>query len=378
MKILYKLLRQDPNSREGVVVATSALGILVNLLLAAVKVIIGRAVASIAIVSEGINNATDCASALLTIVGTKLSNKHPTKDHPFGFGRVEYLTSLVIAGLILITGAELLICSVKLIFEPAELSINLTAILVVAGSAVVKLLLGSYTLKTGKRIGSGSLVAVGTDAKNDSVISVVTILSALSFIIFKFSVDAYAGIITSVFILKAGLDILKDTLSDLLGKSVDKELADKLYKEIRATDGVLNAADLMLHNYGPDSYSGSINIEVDHEKTIGEMYAIIHALQLKIMHEYNIVLAFGMYAVDRDHEEIGKMRAQIADFIHSHEHVNSYHALYIDPKNSDIYCDLIVDYSLMDWDALRQEFTDYMASLYPDSRLELTIETDYV
>ena len=378
MKLLYKLLRQDPDSREGVVLATSALGILVNLVLAAVKVVIGSAAASIAIVSEGVNNATDCASSLMTIVGTKLSNRHPTKEHPFGFGRIEYLTSLVISALILVTGAELLISSVKLIFEPAELSVDVTALLVVAGSAVIKLLLGGFTIKTGKRIDSGSLIAVGTDCRNDSVVSVVTILSALSFIIFDFSVDAYAGIITSFFVLKAGFDILRDTMGDLLGKPVDKELADKLYKEIRSTPGVLNAADLMLHNYGPDSYSGSINIEVDHEKTIGEMYAIIHALQLRIMHEYNIVLVFGMYAVDRDHEEVGKMRGQIANFIHRHEHVNSYHALYIDPENQDIYCDLIVDYELRDWDALREEFTAYMASLYPESRLELTIETDYV
>ena len=124
MKLLYKILRQDPESREGVVVTTSALGILVNLILAAVKIIVGLAVASIAIVSEGVNNATDSAGSLITIVGTKLSAKHPTKKHPFGFGRIEYLTSLLIAVMILITGFELLKSSVELIIHPEEMRIS--------------------------------------------------------------------------------------------------------------------------------------------------------------------------------------------------------------------------------------------------------------
>lgn len=156
MKLLYKILRQDPESREGVVVTTSALGILVNLILAAVKIIVGLAVASIAIVSEGVNNATDSAGSLITIVGTKLSAKHPTKKHPFGFGRIEYLTSLLIAVMILITGFELLKSSVELIIHPEEMRISYVALIIVAVSAGVKLLLGTFTIREGKRVDSGS------------------------------------------------------------------------------------------------------------------------------------------------------------------------------------------------------------------------------
>ena len=378
MKLLYKLMRAEPGSREGVVVATSALGIFVNLCLAVVKVAIGAAVSSIAIVSEGINNASDCATSVLTIVGAKLSGKHPTKDHPFGFGRIEYLTSLVIAVLILITGVELLISSVKLIFAPEALSISYATLIIIAVSAAVKLALGTYTIRQGKRIDSGTLIAVGMDSRNDSVVSVVTIISALVFLIFGVSVDAYAGVITSMFVLKAGYDVLKDTLSELLGRSGQEELAGKLYEIIRADPIVLNAADMMLHNYGPDAYSGSVNIEVDHSRTLGEIYADIHALQLRIMHEYNITMVFGMYAVDADSEGMRKMRSEIAAFVRSHEHVISFHALYLDEENRDIYCDLIVDYELRDWDALRREFTEYMAERYPEDELELVIETSYV
>lgn len=378
MKLLYKLLRQDPKSREGVVVATSTLGIIVNLLLATIKILVGAAVSSIAIISEGMNNASDSATAIITIVGTKLSTKHPTEKHPFGYGRIEYLTSLIISVLILITGFELLKSSVELILHPSELSISYSTLIIIAISAVIKLLLGQFTIREGHRVDSGTLIAVGMDCRNDSIVSVVTIASALIFLLFHYSVDAYAGIITALFVLKAGYEVLMETLSQLLGHAGEKELAESLYRIIRSEPIVLNAADMMLHNYGPDAYSGSVNIEIDHAKTVGEVYAAIHALQLKIMHEHNIVMVFGIYAVDRDHEEMKELRNSIAEFVRSQKHIESYHALYLDPSNGDIYCDLVVTYDLHDWDSLRQEFLAYMEKHFPGHRVKLVIETNYV
>ena len=378
MKLLYKLLRQDPGSREGAVVTVSALNILVNLISAAVKVVIGMAVSSIAIVSEGVNNATDSATSLITIVGTKLSAKHPTEKHPFGFGRIEYLTSLLIAVLILFTGAELMESSIKLIFEPQEMSISYVTMAIIAVSAILKLLLGTFTIKEGKRVDSSSLVALGTECRSDSVVSVITLVTALVFLVFRVNLDAYAGIIMALIVLKAGLEVLRQTLSDLLGQSGEKELAQELYRIIRAEPLVLNAADMMLHNYGPDAYSGSVNVEIDHSKTVGEVYAALHELQLRIMHEKHITMVFGIYAVDKDHQEIRQLREKVAAFVREQEHVTSYHALYIHPNGRDIYVDLVVDYDLADWDELRREFTDYMAARYPEKHLELVIETNYV
>lgn len=378
MKLLYKLLRQEPDSREGTVVTVSGLNILVNLIFAAIKVVIGLAVSSIAIVSEGVNNATDSATSLITIVGTKLSAKHPTEKHPFGFGRIEYLTSLLISVLILFTGAELMESSVKRIFEPQEMSISYVTMAIIAVSALVKLALGLYTIKEGRRVDSSSLVALGTECRSDSVVSVITLVTALVFLVFHVSLDAYAGIIMSLIVLKAGFEVLKETLSDILGQAGEKELAQELYCIIRAEPLVLNAADMMLHNYGPDAYSGSVNVEIDHSKTVGEVYAALHELQLRIMHEKHITMVFGIYAVDRDHAQIRQLREQVAAFVRQQEHVTSYHALYIHPNGKDLYVDLVVDYDLADWEALRKEFTAYMAELYPDKHLELVIETNYV
>lgn len=378
MEFVCRLFRQDPNEREGVITAVSALGIAVNLLIAAAKVVLGLFASSIAIVSEGVNNASDAMTSVLTLAGSRLAGKHPDAKHPFGYGRVEYLTSLVIAGLILFTGIEMLIGSVRLIFEPSELNVSVPALAVVAVSAVIKFLLGVFTVSAGKRSGSGALVGVGLDCRNDSFISVVTILSAVIFIVSGVSVDAYVGALMSLLVVKAGFDVLRDTVSELLGRPGDAELAAKLYREIRSTPGILGAVDMMLHNYGPDAYSGSVNVEIDHEKTVGEVYDFLHALQLRIMREYNVTLVFGVYAVDGDHEEVRVIRQRIAEFVRAHEHVKSFHAVYLDPASPRLYCDLIVDYELRDWSLLRGEFTDFMRESFPERELVLTIETEFV
>ncbi|MBE5928653.1 MAG: cation transporter [Lachnospiraceae bacterium] len=378
MKLLYKIMRQSSDSREGVITVTSALGIIINIVISIIKIIIGAGVSSIAIISEGIHSATDAVTSVLAIVGVKLAGKKPTKKHPFGYGRVEYLTSLVIALLIMYMGIEILMTSVNLIFNPTELSISYLTLIIVAVTAVIKLFLGLYTIKKGKSVDSDSLTGIGIECRNDSYAAGVTIFSVVVFLVFNVSIDAYAGIVTALFIMKSGFEILRSSLADLLGKSGNRELANQLYKEIRATEGIINAADMMLHNYGPDAYSASVNVEVSHEKTVGEVYQYLHELQLRILHEYNVTIVFGIYAVDNKTEASKKMREEIAEFVRERSYITGYHALYHDKKANVIYCDLLVDYSDFDWDGLRNEFEEYMRALYPEAKLELVIETEFV
>ncbi len=377
MDILYKLLKQDKN-RDGAVVVTSFLGIIVNLIIAAAKVVIGLLANSVAILSEGANNASDALTSIMTIVGTKLAKKHPDKKHPFGYGRIEYLTSLVISVLIVVTGFEFLKNSVSNIIKPVELEVSYLSLIIIAVSAIAKLLLGTYTINTGKRVDSNSLIAVGTECRSDSIASAVTIISSLVFLLLGKNIDGFAGVFTSVLIIKAGLEVLGDTVNDLLGKAGNEELALQLYKEIRACPIVINAADMMLHNYGPDKYSGSVNVEIDKDKSIDEVYKLIHKLQLDIMHKYAVTMVFGMYAVDYKSSDSVQMRTDIASFIRQYEHVLSYHALYHSETENKIYVDLTVDYDLKDWEQLRVDFTAYMNELYPQYGLELVIETDFV
>lgn len=364
--------------RTGIINRTSILGIVVNVLIAGVKIAAGLLASSIAIVSEGVNNAADALTSVLTMVGTRLAGRHPDAKHPFGYGRIEYLTGLVVAVVIIVSGVQMLIESVKLIFRPEELSISYVSLTIVAVSAVVKFFLGLYTIARGRVAKSDALVGVGLECRGDSYISIITIGVAVVFLLTGVSLDAYAGVVMSAIILKAGVEVLLKIVSELIGRPGEKELATKIYQLVRATPGVVGAADMMLHNYGPNAWSGSVNVEIDHAKSVGEVYAMLHELQLGIMHEEHVTMVFGVYAVDDDHVETRRIRRTILEYVKAHEHVKSFHAVYLEPGTNRLYCDLVVDYELADWGVLRADFLDYMKAKVPGRDVVLTVETEFV
>ena len=348
------------------------------MLIAGVKIAAGLLASSIAIVSEGVNNAADALTSVLTMVGTRLAGRHPDAKHPFGYGRIEYLTGLVVAVVIIVSGVQMLIESVKLIFRPEELSISYVSLAIVAVSAVVKFFLGLYTIARGRGAQSDALVGVGLECRGDSYISIITIGVAVVFLLTGVSLDAYAGVVMSAIILKAGVEVLLKIVSELIGRPGEKELATKIYQRVRATPGVVGAADMMLHNYGPNAWSGSVNVEIDHAKSVGEVYAMLHELQLRIMHEERVTMVFGVYAVDDDHAETRRIRRTILEYVRAHKHVKSFHAVYLEPGTNRLYCDLVVDYELADWEALRADFLDYMKAKVPGREVVLTVETEFV
>ena len=377
MSLIYKLFRLDKNTREGVVSATSILSIIVNISVALLKVVVGVLAASIAIISEGVNNATDALSSLLTLIGIKLANRKPNKEHPFGYGRMEYITNLAISTIIIHSGAYTLGDSLKKLIHPEELNTTLVSIILVAVSAVIKYVLGTYTIAQGKKVKSETLEAVGMDCRNDSFVSLVTIGVSAVYVFFNKNIDAYAGVFTSYLILKAGYEIISKTISELLGQPADEKLARELYHEIRETDGVINAVDMMLHNYGPDLYTGSVNVEVDHKMTAGQIFEFLRVLQGKIYEKFNVAMVFGIYAVDNDSKANKTLRKHIAAFAVDNPHIKSYHAVYSDPKANIIYCDIVVDYDA-DRKKVYEDFADYLKELYPDKKIQVNLDTEFV
>ena len=364
--------------RTGIINRTSILGIVVNVLIAGVKIAAGLLASSVAIVSEGVNNAADALTSVLTMVGTRLAGRHPDAKHPFGYGRIEYLTGLVVAVVIIVSGVQMLIESVKLIFRPEELSISYVSLTIVAVSAVVKFFLGLYTIARGRVAKSDALVGVGLECRGDSYISIITIGVAVVFLLTGVSLDAYAGVVMSAIILKAGVEVLLKIVSELIGRPGEKELATKIYQLVRATPGGVGAAVMMLHNYGPNAWSRSVTVAIDHAKSVSEVYAMLHELQLGIMHEEHVTMVFGVYAVDDDHVETRRIRRTILEYVKAHEHVKSFHAVYLEPGTNRLYCDLVVDYELADWGALRADFLDYMKAKVPGRDVVLTVETEFV
>ena len=250
------------NEREKIVIKTSIISIISNIILAGFKAFIGLLANSIAIISDSINNLSDALSSIITIVGTKLAGKAPDKKHPYGYGRIEYMTSMVVSAIVLYAGITALVESIKKIIHPEIVDYTTITLIILVAGIIVKFALGIYVKKKGKDVNSDSLVASGSDAFNDALLSISVLTSAIIYMIFNISLEAYVGVLLSIFIIRAGLELIKESIDNILGMRIDSSLAKAIKKEIAKEKDVQGAYDLVLHDYGPDKYSGSVHIEV--------------------------------------------------------------------------------------------------------------------
>ena len=264
LKEILNLAHSETYGRFKDIIITSVIGILVNVLLGVIKIIVGTVANSVAVISDAVNNFADSVSSLVTIIAMAISGRGATRKHPFGFGRIEYFSSMIISVLILITGGEFLIESVKKILHPEATAYTPVTLVLLIVAIVAKILLGLYTKRSGTKLNSPNLIASGQDALSDAIITGVTLLAAVVSLIWPdLHIDGWVGAVVSIFVIKAGLEILLDVISKLLGERPSIELADKLMDEILNTDGVLGAYDLILHNYGPNVFIGDVNLELE-------------------------------------------------------------------------------------------------------------------
>ena len=253
-------MTQDTDNRSKIIVRTSITGIVANVFLAAFKAVIGALTHSIAIVLDAVNNISDAGSSLITIIGTKLAGRQPDKKHPFGYGRIEYLSAMLISVIVLYAGITSFVESVKKIIKPATPDYNFVSLIIVGVAVAVKIVLGRYVKSVGEKVNSDSLINSGEDATLDSVISASTLVAAIIFMVTGLSLEAWLGAVISLVIIKSGIEMLKDTMSRILGERSDPELAASIKNTVTEFDGVQGAYDLVLNNYGPDAWNGSIHI----------------------------------------------------------------------------------------------------------------------
>lgn len=362
-------------NRSKEIFKTSIVGIVVNLLLVGFKAAIGLITNSIAIVLDAINNLSDALSSVITIVGMKLAGKSPDKKHPMGYGRIEYLTSAIISVIVLYAGVSSLVSSVKQIIHPEKAEYSTVSLIIVGVAVFVKLGLGLYVKKKGKQHNSDALVASGTDALFDSIISASTLVAAIIFIITKISLESYLGVIISVIIIKSGIDILRETLSKILGEREDAELTLGIKQTVRSIDGVRGAYDLVLNNYGPDSYLGSVHIEVPDYFTAAQIDALTREIQREVMKKHNIYMsAVGIYSYNTGDDEAAKIRDEIEKIVFTFDKVIQVHGFYLDSVRNTISLDIVADfgakYSMLD------EVKAKISKAYPDYSLDIAMDTD--
>lgn len=256
--------------RGQIIVRTSLVGIVVNILLAAFKAAVGLTANSIAVLLDAVNNLSDALSSVITVAGAKLAGRKPDKEHPFGHGRIEYLSAMIIAAIVFYAGLTSLWESGKKIIEPEAADYSMLSLVIIAVAVVVKIVLGRYFKQQGRAAESGALEASGADALFDAILSFSVLVSALIYLGTGVSLEAYVGVIIAGFIIKSGIDMMRETLNDILGERPDPTLVRKIKGMLAREPEIRGAYDLMMNNYGPGRNYASVHIELPDTMTVEE------------------------------------------------------------------------------------------------------------
>lgn len=361
--------------RNRVIIRTSILGIFANLLLAGFKAAVGLLSNSIAIVLDAVNNLSDALSSVITIVGTRLAGKKPDKKHPYGHGRVEYLTAAIIAVIVLYAGVSSLVESVKKIISPDTPDYSTVSLIIVGAAVLVKLALGFYVKKTGERVHSDALAASGEDARNDAVISAATLVAAAVYLIWGVAVEAWLGAVISLVILKSGYDMLRQTISRILGERVDSELSLGVKQTVVGFPEVQGAYDLILHSYGPDMIIGSIHIEVPDTMTAGQLDQLERDITDRVAEAHGVILTgISVYSVNTSDDAVARTREEIRRRVMVHDHVLQLHGFHM--HDDEIRFDLVVGFEAKDRRALYADICREIQEAYPQYRIYITLDSD--
>ena len=362
--------------REKTIVRTSIIGIVTNLLLVGFKAFVGLMSNSIAIILDAVNNLSDALSSVVTIIGAKLGAKQPDKKHPLGYGRIEYLSSMIVAALVLYAGITSLVESIKKIIHPEAADYSTVTLVIISVAIVVKLLLGMYVKKQGKKVNSGALVASGSDALFDAILSASVLASAIVYLVWGISLEAYVGVIIAGFIIKAGVEMMIETLNDIIGKREDAETTKELKRVVCEEESVLGAYDVTLFNYGPNKNYGSVHVELPDTLTVDEVDRITRRIQTNVFHKTGVILTgIGVYSHNTSNDAAAQMRNRIQETVLSHDWALQMHGFYADTEKKTVRFDVVVSF-----DADRKEALETLCSevsaLYPEYEVLIVPDVD--
>ncbi len=294
----------DKLVRESYSVLSGIVGIVCNIILFVAKFVIGTVTKSVSITTDSFNNLSDVGSSVVVVLGAKFGNRPADKEHPFGHGRVEYISSLIISFIILFVGVQFLKESIQKIFHPEPLIPNVIAIIILMGSVLVKVWLSYFNRKLGKAIKSSALVATSLDSLSDVLATTATIISILVYQFLHINVDGFVGCIVAGFVIFAGYNIAKETLSLLIGQSTDYEMAENIKKLMLQYENILGVHDLIVHNYGPGKSMASIHAEVPDNLNIHTLHQIIDLAEREIAEKLNIEMVIHMDPIAINNEQL--------------------------------------------------------------------------
>lgn len=366
------------SERETAIVRTSAIGIAANVALAVFKAVVGILSNSIAVTLDAVNNLSDAISSIITIVGTKLSNKKADREHPFGHGRIEYITTTIIAAIIMYAGISSLIKSIQGIMDPVTPDYSPLSLVIIAVAVLVKIILGHYVRSVGNRVNSDTLIASGSDALFDATLSTSVLTAALIFIFTKISLEAYVGVIISVFIIKASIELLQGSIKEIIGMRPDAALSTLIYDIVKEDPDAEGVYDLIIHNYGPDRFVGSFHTEVLDTTSAIEIDTMIRRLSTEIYKQTSgkiIIAAIGIYARNTTDNRIVKMRTEVTEMALAHEGVLQVHGFIADIENQFMAFDTVIEFGY-DGKQIVHDIIHEVEAAYPDMNVSVLLDRD--
>ena len=365
-------------TREKKIVQTSVIGILGNILLVGVKAVIGVLAHSSSILSDAINNLSDALSSLVTAIGTKLSNKRPNKKHPFGYGRIEYLTATIVAALILFAGGTAIYESVTSLINGEAPEYSIWSLIVIGAAILVKVALGLFFHIRAKKLDSAALKNSGTDALFDAILSTSTLVAAIVSFFTPVHLEGYAGILIGLFILRSGVIAMKESLSPILGDRLDDQFAHALKAVLCSHPGVKGAYDLIIHSYGETKKIGSIHIEVDDAMKASDIYALEREIQTYCYQTHGIIMTVGIYA-SNDSTPLGKeIKAKAKELVANEKDVIQWHGFYFDEEREVVSFDIIVSFDAKEsQEAIASRIQKALEADYPKLRILVNLDQDY-
>ena len=369
-------LDQAVKSRDQIIIRTSIIGIAANIFLAAFKAVIGLLSHSIAVTLDAVNNLSDALSSLITIIGAGLANRKPDKKHPLGHGRTEYLSAITVSAIVLYAGINSAVESVRKIMSPETPDYSNISLIIIAAAVIVKIILWRYFTLKGKEAGSGALEASGADASFDAILSLSVLACAVLFRMTGISLEAFVGAVISVFIIKSGIEMMLETLDDIIGKRADPDKVREIKRLIKEEPEVRGVYDLFINNYGPGRDYASLHIEVPDVMTVEEVDTITRRVQQKVYKGTGVIITgVGVYSYNTKDQEAAKIRNTVMETVLQHEWALQVHAFNADTKKKKMRFDVVLSFDIdprQGYEVIMKE----IRRLYPDYAITITSDID--
>ena len=331
----------DPQVRLAYGRLAGITGILCNLLLCGLKLLAGVLSGSLAMIADAFNNLSDAGSAIVTLVGFRLAGAPPDKDHPFGHGRMEYLSAMGVAVLIILAGFELATSAVDKMLHPTVARFSPVAIAILVASIVIKLWMALFHRRIGKQIRSDALLAAGTDSRNDVICTLVVLVCAIAAKFTTLPLDGYVGMAVALFVIWSGFTVIRDTVSPLLGQAPDPELVENIQQTVLSYEGVVGIHDLIVHDYGPGRVIVSLHAEVPEDQSITKSHDVIDNIEMALMEKYHILACIHLDPVDTDNPETLRLKEQTIALMNGVDESLTLHDFRV--VNGDTHTNLLFD-----------------------------------